>query len=65
MRLEEWPYSNYPEWLGRRDGSLVDRAFVQAYFPTAQVYGQFVWKYALGQDELPAELQSYLRTLDA
>jgi len=64
-QLEEWPYSNYPEWMGLRDGSLVDRAFVQACFPTAQVYGQFVWKYALGQDELPAELQSYLRTLDA
>jgi putative transposase len=64
-QLEEWPYSNYPEWMGLRDGALVDRAFVQAYFPTAQEYGQFVWKYALGQDELPAELQSYLRTLDA
>ena len=63
-QLEEWPYSNYPEWMGLRDGALVDRAFVQAYFPTVQEYGQFVWKYALGQDELPVELQSYLRTLD-
>jgi hypothetical protein len=50
--------------MGLRDGVLVDRAFVQAYFQTVHEYGQFVWKYALGQDALPAELQSYLRTLD-
>jgi len=25
----EWPYSNYLEWVERRRGTLVDRAFVQ------------------------------------
>ncbi len=24
-RLEEWPWSNYLEWVGRRQGKLVDR----------------------------------------
>ena len=62
--LEEWPYSNYPEWLGLRNGTLVDRAFVQAHFQTAASYGQFVWSYALGQSELPAELVGWLRSLD-
>ena len=63
-QLEEWPYSNYPEWLGLRDGTLVDRAFVQAHFQTAADYGHFVWSYVLGQAELPAELAGYLRSLD-
>jgi len=25
---DDWPYSNYPEWVGERPGKLVDRAFV-------------------------------------
>jgi len=29
--LEDWPYSNYLEWVGLRHGRLVDRAFVEAY----------------------------------
>lgn len=63
-QLEEWPYSNYPEWRGLRKGTLVDRAFIQAHFQTSPNYGQFVWSYALGQPELPAELVGYLRSLD-
>ena len=27
----DWPYSNYREWVGERDGTLVDRAFVRAH----------------------------------
>jgi putative transposase len=38
----DWPYSNYQEWVGRRDGALVDRQFVQQYFPTAADYEAFV-----------------------
>jgi putative transposase len=38
----DWPYSNYLEWVGRRDGALVDRQFVQQYFPTAADYEAFV-----------------------
>jgi len=26
--LDEWPYSNYLEWVGKRPGKLVDMAFV-------------------------------------
>jgi REP element-mobilizing transposase RayT len=64
-QLEEWPYSNYAEWMGLREGTLVDRAFVRAHFPTVAEYGKFVWAYALGQAELPAELLAYLRTLES
>jgi len=40
--LGEWPYSNYLEWVERREGTLVDRAFVRQYFPTAVDYEAFV-----------------------
>lgn len=62
-QLGEWPFSNYPEWLGLRNGELVDRAFIQAHFQTAAQYGHFVSSYALGQDDLPIELTGYLRSL--
>ena len=42
VRPEEWPYSNYLEWVERRGGTLVDRAFVRGYFPTAADYETFV-----------------------
>ena len=38
----EWPYSNYLEWVGKRGGTLVDRAFVREYFPTGASYEAFV-----------------------
>ncbi|MBC7263447.1 MAG: transposase [Chloroflexi bacterium] len=38
----EWPYSNYLEWVERRDGTLVDRAFVRQFFHTAADYEAFV-----------------------
>lgn len=41
-RLEEWPYSNYPEWVGLRLGKLIDRAFTEAHFPTPTSYEDFV-----------------------
>ncbi len=44
-RLEDWPYSNYLEWVGLRNGSMVDREFVQTYFPSADAYSEFVWSY--------------------
>lgn len=42
---EEWPYTNYPEWVGIRSGELVDRAFVQAHFPSPAGYREFVRDY--------------------
>ena len=44
-RPEEWPYSNYPEWVGLRSGELIDRAFVEAHFPSPADYQEFVRDY--------------------
>ncbi len=35
---EQWPFSNYLDWIGARRGSLLDRAFVQTYFPDLEAY---------------------------
>jgi putative transposase len=40
--LDDWPYSNYLEWIGRRDGALVDRRFVRGYFASPEEYTRFV-----------------------
>jgi putative transposase len=39
---EDWIYSNYLEWLGRRDGSLVDREFIQEHFGSPVEYQELV-----------------------
>jgi len=39
---EDWAYSNYREWVGLRDGVLVDKVFVQDHFPSAEEYVRFV-----------------------
>lgn len=59
-RPEDWPYSNYQEWVGLRSGSLVDREFVRANFPKPAEYSEFVWTY-LRERKLPKALVTYLR----
>ena len=39
---EEWPYSNYLEWIEKRSGTLVDRELVRAYFANPQSYEDFI-----------------------
>jgi REP element-mobilizing transposase RayT len=42
---DDWPYSNYHEWTGQREGTLIDHAFVRGYFPLAADYIRFVDEY--------------------
>ena len=57
--LAEWPYSNYLEWIGERNGTLVDHDFVRAHFPSASDYRDFVRDYLI-ERKLPSGLESYL-----
>jgi putative transposase len=42
-KLEDWPYSNYLDWIGLRNGILKDDAFIEQHFPgTHEAYRQFV-----------------------
>jgi putative transposase len=56
---EEWPYSNYPEWVGLRSGELVDRAFVEVHFPAPGDYREFVRDY-LVERKLLKDVASHL-----
>lgn len=38
----QWPFSNYREWVGERNGTLVDGALVREWFPSPGEYEQFV-----------------------
>jgi len=41
-RLEDWPYSNYLEWIGQRNGTLKDQAFISERFSNGEDYCLFV-----------------------
>jgi len=58
--VSDWPYTNYLEWTGEREGTLVDRDFVHAHFPNADGYRAFVEDYFPAR-RLPGELKAYLR----
>lgn len=60
---EEWPYSNYLEWIGKRDGKLIDRDFVQSQFPDSKEYRSFVLDYLRSRD-LPEDIRLYLNSLE-
>ena len=60
---EDWSYSNYLEWIGLRDGTLVDRDFIHEYFNLPGLYADFVKDY-LRSRKLPPELTAYLEKLE-
>lgn len=43
--LEDWPYSNYPECVGLRKGSMVDHNFIRDNFEDNLIYKEFVLDY--------------------
>ncbi len=58
--VDEWPYSNYLEWLAARPGTLVDQEFVTTYFPNRQQYAVFVADYLQDKNVLPDELKVFM-----
>ena len=59
----DWIYSNYLEWLGQRDGSLVDREFIEEHFGSPAEYQALVMDY-LKTRALPDEVKTYLQSLE-
>jgi len=59
-QVKEWPYSNYHEWVGVRNGSLVDRPLVEGLFASGADYEAFVQDYVKGLSELPRGIEAYL-----
>lgn len=58
----DWPYSNYLDWIGERNGMLIDRDFIRAQFAHGSDYQAFVLDY-LRTRTLPEDVQHYLDSL--
>jgi hypothetical protein len=43
--LDDWLYSNYLEWVGKRAGTLYDEKFVREQFTNPDEYKEFVLDY--------------------
>ena len=54
-----WPYSNYLEWIGEREGILYDPGFVHQNFISSAAYRVFVLDDLHGRD-LPDEIRQFL-----
>lgn len=61
---ELWPYSNYPEWIGTRQGTLVDHTFIQDHFGSGQQYQARVLAYLTGNVTVAPGLRTYLEALE-
>jgi hypothetical protein len=62
-RLQDWPNSNYLEWIGRRNGTLFDKVFVMENFPAAPEYTAFVTDY-INTRRLADGLEDYLQAFE-
>jgi len=60
---EEWIYSNYLEWLGRRDGTLVDQDYIKEYFGSPAEYQMPVMEYVKTR-YLPDDVRKYLELFE-
>jgi putative transposase len=59
----DWPFSNYLECIGEREGALVDQEFIHDQFGSKSEYRSFVFDY-LERRSLPEDLQWYLNSLE-
>jgi hypothetical protein len=59
-----WLYSNYLEWIGERDGILLDHIFIQTQFPDPNDYKDFVLDY-LRTRRMHQDVLEYLDVLES
>ena len=58
-----WDFSNYVEWLGLRNGTLVNREFIRENFGTGEEYKKFVAGY-LRNRQVDGEFRRYVEGLE-
>ena len=61
-KIEDWEFSNYPEWIGKRNGSLVDLGFRDKHFGTAMSYENYVMSF-VSVKQAVREVDEYLLNL--
>jgi putative transposase len=59
----DWVYSNYLEWLGQRDGSLLDQKFIQEYFGSSAEYQELVMHFVKTR-YLPDDVRKILEAFE-
>lgn len=60
---EMWDYSNYLEWMGLRNGTLVNREFINENFGTPEEYKKFVMEYMRNR-KLDEEFRKYIQDFE-
>jgi putative transposase len=60
---ENWEFSNYLEWMNLREGTLVNREFIEDYFGTPEEYKKLVKEYIKTRN-LPDDVRKYLQNLE-
>ena len=60
---EMWDFSNYLEWLGLRNGTLVNREFISENFGTPEEYRKFVADYIQNR-QVDEEFRKYVEGLE-
>jgi len=60
---EMWDFSNYLEWLGLRNGTLVNREFINENFGTPEEYKKFVAEYIQNR-QIDDEFRKYIQDLE-
>ena len=60
---ENWEYSNYLEWMGLREGTLVNHEFIAENFGTPEEYKQKITEY-IKTRYLPDDFQKYIHELE-
>ncbi len=54
----DWPYSNYLEWIGAREGTLYSPGFISQHFDNLAEYKLFILD-GLHDWDLPSEIKKY------
>lgn len=60
---EEWEFSNYLEWMNLREGTLVNRDFINEHFGTPEEYKTLIMDYIKNQN-LPDDVRKYLQEFE-
>jgi len=58
-RPEDWPYSNYPEYIGQRAGILKVEAFIRDRFSKPGSYQSFVADYG-DEERVRRQIENYV-----
>ncbi|MFH1006815.1 MAG: transposase [Candidatus Latescibacterota bacterium] len=60
---EDWEFSNYLEWMNLREGTLVNRGFIEDNFGTPDEYHKLVMQHIKARN-LPDDVMEYLQGLE-